>query len=609
MALQGYQKDGSANAVSMKDSGEVTENFDFAKGGDTISDTAVYWQSAGDDSKMHTYVKYLNAKTGTLSMQYEITGTASANEMLVGGVVVDGDRFTTVSCAQTATQSETTKDTDLTQTQDEEQPARLITGTKTIQNELSEVSADTFGQNVEQNSTINVTLSFTNAGRKAMDSVTVKQSGTTVADAIHLESGERGQVSFSYTLGNTLQNETFEVAADNGATAKAQLTLLGTDMVLGNPEVVENLQGGERIVQVVISNAGTKALTEDDTIRVALTSVDKKAVTVKPTTAGASFDEDKKLIVISGKDAMEAINRGEYVLQFNYTPKFTSEAKNVSISLQATAYNGSAAAEELNLIDNTAAFSIVKPSKQYDRPLTFTSVIEDGKLKALDVYNRYEKKVARTIIVSNGIETKKINVTLGAEEGKTYDVGMDATPDVSYEMEGDDPVVIPTPEPEDDPNVTTSPSGEPTQNPVATVKPTKRPVVKPTKRPVPTQTVKPTHTPLVRPTVKPSDKPKKAAPKIVVGKARFLSVKNKASKKLVISMKVVARANGYCVQYSTNKKFKKAKTKLTKKRKLTIKKLKKKKNYYIRVRAYRLDGKGKKIFGPYSKTKKIKIKK
>lgn len=464
---------------------------------------------------------------------------------------------------------------------------------------------------MEQNSTINVTLSFANAGRKAMDSVTVKQSGTTVADAlpIHLESGERGQVSFSYTLGNTLQNETFEVAADNGATAKAQLTLLGTDMVLGNPEVVENLQGGERIVQVVISNAGTKALTEDDTIRVALTSVDKKAVTVKPTTAGASFDEDKKLIVISGKDAMEAINRGEYVLQFNYTPKFTSEAKNVSISLQATAYNGSAAAEELNLIDNTAAFSIVKPSKQYDRPLTFTSVIEDGKLKALDVYNRYEKKVARTIIVSNGIETKKINVTLGAEEGKTYDVGMDATPDVSYEMEGDDPVVIPTPEPEDDPNVTPSPSGEPTQNPVATVKPTKRPVVKPTKRPVPTQTVKPTHTPLVRPTVKPSDKPKKAAPKIVVGKARFLSVKNKASKKLVISMKVVARANGYCVQYSTNKKFKKAKTKLTKKRKLTIKKLKKKKTYYIRVRAYRLDEKGKKIFGPYSKTKKIKIKK
>ena len=207
LALQGYQKDGSANAVSMKDSGEVTENFDFAKGGDTISDTAVYWQSAGDDSKMHTYVKYLNAKTGTLSMQYEITGTASANEMLVGGsVVVDGDRFTTVSCAQTSTQSETTKDTDLTQTKDEEQPARLITGTKTIQNELSEVSADTFGQNVEQNSTINVTLSFANAGRKAMDSVTVKQSGTTVADAlpIHLESGERGQVSFSYTLGNTL---------------------------------------------------------------------------------------------------------------------------------------------------------------------------------------------------------------------------------------------------------------------------------------------------------------------------------------------------------------------------------------------------------------------
>ena len=67
-------------------------------------------------------------------------------------------------------------------------------------------------------------------------------------------------------------------------------------------------------------------------------------------------------------------------------------------------------------------------------------------------------------------------------------------------------------------------------------------------------------------------------------------------------------AKGYQLQYAADKKFKKKKSRLTKKKKYTVKKLKKKKTYYFRVRAYKLDGK-KKVYGKWSKVKKLKIKK
>ncbi|MCI9536790.1 MAG: hypothetical protein HFG35_00675, partial [Eubacterium sp.] len=50
------------------------------------------------------------------------------------------------------------------------------------------------------------------------------------------------------------------------------------------------------------------------------------------------------------------------------------------------------------------------------------------------------------------------------------------------------------------------------------------------------------------------------------------------------------------------------KQKLVSKNKAVIKKLKKKKTYYFRVRAYRLEG-TKKVYGAWSNMKKIKIKK
>lgn len=84
----------------------------------------------------------------------------------------------------------------------------------------------------------------------------------------------------------------------------------------------------------------------------------------------------------------------------------------------------------------------------------------------------------------------------------------------------------------------------------------------------------------------------------------------KSAKKAKIILKKVKNALGYQVQYSTNKKFIKAKTKTLKykKYKFTIKKLKPGKKYYIRARAYG-KYKGKIYYSAWTARKVIKIRK
>ena len=91
---------------------------------------------------------------------------------------------------------------------------------------------------------------------------------------------------------------------------------------------------------------------------------------------------------------------------------------------------------------------------------------------------------------------------------------------------------------------------------------------------------------------------------------KLSSAKNSKSKSIALKWKKVSGAKGYEIQYSTKKNFKKnSKTKTTKKVKYTIKSLKKKKTYYVRVRAYKTDASGNKVYGAWSKAKKVTIKK
>lgn len=89
------------------------------------------------------------------------------------------------------------------------------------------------------------------------------------------------------------------------------------------------------------------------------------------------------------------------------------------------------------------------------------------------------------------------------------------------------------------------------------------------------------------------------------------TLKNKKKKQLTITIKKVTGAAGYQVTYSTDKKFKKkvTKNKNITKNTLTLKKLKKGKTYYVKVKAYKKDSAGRKVYSKFSKVAKLKIKK
>ena len=94
-------------------------------------------------------------------------------------------------------------------------------------------------------------------------------------------------------------------------------------------------------------------------------------------------------------------------------------------------------------------------------------------------------------------------------------------------------------------------------------------------------------------------------------KATLKKAKSTKKRTLKVMWKRDTKATGYQVVIAQNKKFKKGKkTALIKKNKTTsrtFKKLKSRKNYYYKVRAYKQVGKTK-IYGAYSKAKRIKVK-
>lgn len=86
---------------------------------------------------------------------------------------------------------------------------------------------------------------------------------------------------------------------------------------------------------------------------------------------------------------------------------------------------------------------------------------------------------------------------------------------------------------------------------------------------------------------------------------------SKGKKKFTVTWAKVSGIKGYQIQYSSDKKFKKNNKSVTvtkqKTTKATVKKLKSKKKYYVRVRTYKTVN-GKKIYSSWSKVKSVKTK-
>lgn len=125
----------------------------------------------------------------------------------------------------------------------------------------------------------------------------------------------------------------------------------------------------------------------------------------------------------------------------------------------------------------------------------------------------------------------------------------------------------------------------------------------------PTRTPKPTKTPVNRSKATSSASPSKtadAASKLKLTKPKTGKL---SGKKLYVCWTKLTAAKGYQLQYAQSKNFKKKLKTVNKNASTqfytTLKKLQKKKTYYIRVRAYTQIS-GKKIYGKWSPVKKIK---
>ncbi len=95
--------------------------------------------------------------------------------------------------------------------------------------------------------------------------------------------------------------------------------------------------------------------------------------------------------------------------------------------------------------------------------------------------------------------------------------------------------------------------------------------------------------------------------KVTPKKATIKSCKAK-KKKVKLKLKKIAGVDGYQIKYSYKKNMKKAKSLTTSKVTKTIKKLKSKKKVYIKVRAYKKDTSGNRVYGAWSKKIKVKVK-
>lgn len=89
-------------------------------------------------------------------------------------------------------------------------------------------------------------------------------------------------------------------------------------------------------------------------------------------------------------------------------------------------------------------------------------------------------------------------------------------------------------------------------------------------------------------------------------KATISSIKATGATKVAVTAKKLSGVKGYQVKYSQNSKFRKAKSVWTSKRAKTVQELKPGTKYYVKVRAYKKTASGKKVYGPWSKTKTVR---
>ena len=275
---------------------------------------------------------------------------------------------------------------------------------------------------------------------------------------------------------------------------------------------------------------------------------------------------DEKIAKVDKTGNIEAISAGEAVITAKAGEKTATCKVTVNIPIKSIYLNKTSI--ELNAIGDSYQLNASYYPSDADGAIIWKS--DDEGVASVD-------QTGKVTAVGKGTTT--ITVSCGSVK--------DTCPAVS-KGESDGSQIIPSPSPQ--PSVKPNPDNQPANTP----KPSMMPQV-PTKGNIPqsSQTV---------------NDGKNSGQMASLTKIKGVVAKNQKKCKVKVTWKKVPNSMGYQIQYATNKKFKKAKKKTVKYTFVTLKKLKKKKTYFIRIQAYKIAD-GKKVYGKWSSVKKVKIKK
>ena len=399
---------------------------------------------------------------------------------------------------------------------------------------------------VENNGTENIkSIDF-----EITDSLGYSQS---VNKTVDIPSGDYDVVELDYvpsTSGETFERRTVTVNATSGdASADTQLEVGNADLSVD--DITLEKLGTENVITAQIHNIGT---------------VEAKNVNVV-------FKNGENEVYTSNVDTLLPLQTN--IVQFNISDDELTYEEEGGAVITASVTSDS---NEVNIGDNNSSVLIEKHIHDWSEWTVETepTCVDEG--KKTRVCNTCTKQ-EEAVISPTGVHTYSKQVVLPTYDEQGYTIYTCEVCNYTYKDHFTDKLERPAEKP--------------------TVKPTEKPTAAPS-----TSTITPN----------PSPTPNSAttAPKIVA-KPKSASIKKvKAVKKAVsVEWKKVSGVKGYQVQVATDKKFKKNKKTVTIKKqkttKTTVKKLKAKKKYYVRIRTYKTVN-GKKVYSSWSKVKSVKTK-
>ena len=414
---------------------------------------------------------------------------------------------------------------------------------------------------VENNGTENIkSIDF-----EITDSLGYSQS---VNKTVNISSGDYDVVELDYvpsTSKETFERRTVTVNATSGdASADTHLEVGNADLSVD--DITLEKLGTENVITAQIHNIGT---------------VEAKNVNVV-------FKNGENEVYTSNVDTLLPLQTN--IVQFNISDdELTCEEEGGAV-ITASVTSGS---NEVNIGDNDSSVLIEKHIHDWSEWTVETepTCVDEG--KKTRVCNTCTKS-EEAVITPTGKHTYSKQVVLPTYDEQGYTIYTCEVCNYSYKDDFTDKLERPTEKPTSSPAPSPTPSPAPSPTPSPAPSPTPSPAPNPTPTPTPTQ-------PQPTTTVKAVSKPKSAKIKKV----------KPAKKAVSVEWKKVSGVKGYQVQVATDKKFKKNKKTATVKKqkttKVTIKKLKAKKKYYVRIRTYKTV-KGKKIYSSWSKVKKVKTK-